>query len=135
MGLRWKSAKLSKPAEGYPKKGWAGWTLRDGDAVLVQHAEEGAPAHSVGIAPGDEIVAMDGYRTRNVGEVEDLLKTLGAGSKVDVVLSRRGRLFNLALELGAEPLREWKLEVSPNAASPAKRRFGRWMKTRVANAR
>ena len=135
MGLRWKSSKPPKHSEGYPKTGWAGWTLRAGDAVMVQHVEEGAPAHSAGVAPGDEVVALDGYRTRNLGEVDELLKTLGEGAKVDVLLSRRGRLFNLNLELGPKPQREWKLEVSPNASSPSKRRFSRWMKTRVANPR
>ena len=134
MGMRWKSVKddkEDKPDEGYPEKGWAGWTLQGGSGVFVKHVEEGAPANTAGIAPGDEVVAIDGYRTRNNGDVEDLLATLGEGATANVSLSRRGRLFELPMVLKAEPKRKWELEVSPKASATSKRRLKRWLATRV----
>lgn len=130
MGLRWKSAEDDEHDEGYPKKGWAGWTLRDDDGVFVKYAEESAPSHEAGIAPGDEIVAIDGYRTRNVGEVDELLSALGEDASVDLSLSRRGRILNLKLVLSAEPKRRWELEASPEASARSKQRRARWLQTR-----
>ena len=131
--MRWKSVKEDKENkldEGYPEKGWAGWTLQGGSGVFVKHVEEGAPANTAGIAPGDEVVAIDGYRTRSNGEVEDLLATLGEGATANVSLSRRGRLFDLQMTLRAEPKRKWELEVSPKASASSKRRLKRWLTTR-----
>ena len=42
MGLRWKSHDPVKHDEGYPKKGWAGLSLREDRGVFVKYAEEGA---------------------------------------------------------------------------------------------
>ncbi|MBT6177158.1 MAG: M61 family metallopeptidase [Deltaproteobacteria bacterium] len=131
MGLRWKAQEAEKPDEGYPKSGWAGWTLQESKGVFVKYAEEGAPAHGAGIAPGDEVVAIDGYRTRTTGEVEELLSSFGEGTSVDVALSRRGRLLNLKLMLKAVPKRLWELEVSPQASARNKQRRARWLSTRV----
>ena len=130
MGLRWKAQEAEKPDEGYPKSGWAGWTLQDSKGVFVKYAEEGAPAHGAGIAPGDEVVAIDGYRTRTTAEVEELLSSIGEGASVDVALSRRGRLLNLKLGLKAAPKRVWELEVSPQASARNKQRRTRWLSTR-----
>ena len=131
MGLRWKAQEAEKPDEGYPKSGWAGWTLQESKGVFVKYAEEGAPAHGAGIAPGDEVVAIDGYRTRTTGEVEELLSSIGEGASVDVALSRRGRLLNLKLGLKAVPKRVWELEVSPTASARNQQRRARWLSTRV----
>lgn len=131
MGLRWQSVKPSVADEGYPEKGWSGWTLRENNGVFIRYAEEGTPSHTAGIAPGDELVAIDGYRTRSIAEVDELLSTLGKGSSVNVSLSRRGRVFNLKLVLEAEPKREWKLEVTPKVSKRIKRRRARWLATRV----
>ena len=106
--------------------------MQEGKGVFVKYAEEGAPAHGAGIAPGDEVVAIDGYRTRTTGEVDELLASLGEGETVEVSLSRRGRILNLKLILETPPKRDWNLEVSPTAPARNKQRRSRWLSTRVA---
>ena len=46
-----------------------------GKGVTVKVTEEGSPSHQPG-APGDEIVAIDGYRTRTIEDVNSLLSSL-----------------------------------------------------------
>ena len=131
MGLRWKQQDPPKSEEGFPTKGWAGWKLKDNNGVFVSVAEEGGPAHSAGIAPGDELIALDGYRARTLKDVSTLLESLGSGATVKVSLSRRGRILTLNLGLVGEPSREWKLEEKPKVSKRIKRRRARWLATRV----
>ena len=131
MGLRWKSAEAAKVDERYPVNGWAGWKLKEGTGVTVKVTEEGSPSHHAGVAPGDEVVAIDGYRTRTIEDVNNLLGSLGAGSTVKVTLSRRARILTLEMVLKDEPKREWKLEDKPKVSKRIKRRRARWLATRV----
>ena len=97
--------------------------------------EEGSPSHQAGVAPGDEVVAIDGYRTRTIEDVNNLLGSLGAGSTVKVALSRRARILTLEMVLKDEPKREWKLEDKPKVSKRIKRRRARWLATRVVAKR
>ena len=133
MGLRWKAHEPIKTDEGYPTKGWAGWKLKETDGVVVSVAEEGSPSHRAGIAPGDEVIALDDYRTQSIEEVDSLLESLGSGSSVKVSLSRRGRILTLMMGLEKEPRREWKLETMPKVSKRMKRRRDRWLATRVVS--
>ena len=132
MGLRWKAQSDSKVDEGYPAKGWAGWKLKEDGGVFISVVEEEGPAHRTGIAPGDELIAIDGYRARTMKDVTTLLESLGAGASVKVSLSRRNRILTLKMGLKAEPKREWKLEEKPKVSKRIKRRRARWLASRVA---
>ena len=90
-----------------------------------------SPAHRAGISPGDELIALDGYRAKTLKDVSALLESLGSGATVKVSLSRRGRILTLTMGLVSEPLREWKLEEKPKVSKRIKRRRARWLATRV----
>ena len=103
-----------KPAatNGGPRS-WFGAQVKDkGGALEVQSVVEGSPAQQAGIGGGDEIVAIDGFRT-------DLKQRLGRalpGQQLRVTLFRMDELLELRVQLAPAP-RDTVVLVPDEAAS------------------
>jgi predicted metalloprotease with PDZ domain len=112
------------PAE---KAGWLGATTKaDGGRLVVTEVRRGTPAHDAGLAPEDELLAIDDLRV----PPEKLGERLGMyrpGDGVELLVARRERLLRLDARLGEDPGEGWKLEVRPDASAEQKARLAAWL--------
>lgn len=110
-----------------PEPGWLGLhTGHDGGRLVVRQVRRGTPGYDAGVNVGDELVALDGFRI-GPRSWDELRAQVPPGSSAELLVSRRGRLRTLAVELGAEPDASWSLEVDPDAEPAAKARRERWL--------
>lgn len=122
FGLRFKAAEEPKT-----KKAWLGaeWESREGRAVVTV-VKRGTPAQAAGVQAEDELVAIDELRV-GPEDLEERLEQYGAGDRVELVVSRRGRLLRVPVELTEEPGETWQLEADPGASGEAVERRKRWL--------
>ena len=97
---------------------WIGATLA---GTRVTGVLDETPAAAAGLSPGDELVAIDGFRTPSDVEARALLSVRRPGEVVDIALFRRNRLTALRVALAAAPATKWEIagpaELAPEAAS------------------
>jgi predicted metalloprotease with PDZ domain len=94
---------------------WFGATIdsRDGKAVVgVVH--NGGPAERAGIAPGDEVVALDGLRIDAAG-ADSRMRRYHAGDRSEVSVFRGDELISLHLKWAEAPLNTCYLVVDEDA--------------------
>jgi len=94
---------------------WLGLTTSDrGGRVVVAEVKRDGPGWDAGVNPGDELLAVGGWR---VGTDELRLEGRAVGEELTVVVARRGRVRELPLVLGAEP--QPRVLAIDDAAEPA----------------
>jgi serine protease Do len=94
--------------------------LPDGTkGLLISHVSENSPAAVAGLEPGDVIVQFDGKPLTSLGLFQTQVSLLQPGSKVRLVILRKGSKQNLTIELGtrvktkpAKPIPRPTLEVA-----------------------
>ena len=79
---------------------WMGATVQ---GIKVTAVFDNSPAASAGVTPGDEIIALDGFRATSEGDLRGLAGARKPGDVVRVSVFRRHRLLELSLTLGAAP--------------------------------
>ena len=67
------------------------------------------PAAAAGLSPGDEIIAVDGYKTSGDGDLRSFLALRKPGDTVELAVFRRHRLLRVQAQLGAPPPTKWEL--------------------------
>ncbi|HEX4452635.1 MAG TPA: PDZ domain-containing protein [Kofleriaceae bacterium] len=87
---------------------------------------DGSPAQRAGLAPGDELVAIDRFRVTGDGELRTLLGTRAAGDRVAIAAFRRHKLIELHATLAAAPPTRYEL-VGVAEAGPAAVRYQAWL--------
>jgi regulator of sigma E protease len=103
---------LTPRAEGPDRVGYAG--LYPYDPGFIDKVEPGLPASQAGLAPGDEVVGIDGHKTLYWPRVRYLLQS-GKGKPVRLSILRGGREFRVTLtplltDLMGE--KTWRIGVS-----------------------
>jgi putative serine protease PepD len=69
---------------------------------VTVHAEQSAgAAQAAGIRPGDVIVSLNGDRTQNLDELENLLIDYRPGERVELELRRHAHLMRVIVKLGS----------------------------------
>lgn len=109
-------------------QGVFGWLLKKSDfAVTVMSVLADSAAGQAGICAGDEVVAIDGFKTTQ-RSYDVLLKRLKSGQTVVVTLFRDNLLRNISVKLAAPQLEIAK--ISPmNYLSPLqKKMLDNWLK-------
>ncbi|HUE97472.1 MAG TPA: PDZ domain-containing protein [Longimicrobiaceae bacterium] len=86
-------------------------------APKVTHVLAGLPAHAAGINAGDELVAVDG-RKATVAEIGRLLQVKEEGDRLELLVSRRGRIVSVCLALEAPTLRRAHLIARSSPTPP-----------------
>ena len=66
--------------------------------VKVTHVLDGSAAQRAGLAPGDEVVAVEGWRVRRL---EDALRLVTPGAPASVLVARDQRVLPLSLTIPA----------------------------------
>lgn len=73
--------------------------------LLVMHVESGGPADLAGALLGDILLELDGRAFDDLDDVHEVLSRKGAGHEVETTLIRGGQKFQIAIRIGARPLR------------------------------
>ena len=105
-------------------RSWLGAQVKErGGALEVQSVVEGSPAQQAGLGAGDEIVALDGFRT-------DLKQRLGrapVGQEVRLSLFRMDELIEVPVQLVAVPRDTVVLSPDPRATDQQIRLRSSWL--------
>ncbi|MSO46063.1 MAG: M61 family peptidase [Acidobacteria bacterium] len=124
FGLRFRS--VEPPRADRPGRAWLGMSTRnDGGRLVVSQVRRGTPAYDAGLNVDDEILAMNGFRVR-ADQLAARLERYTPGDKVALLVARRDQLLTLNTSFGAEPERQWRLEVDP-AATETHTQRDRWL--------
>lgn len=99
---------LHDPAqvEGGAQAVWLGATAA---GAKITGAFDDGPADRAGLAPGDELIAVDGFRVTSDADVRTLAGPRRAGDTIDVAVFRRSRLTHVAIELAPAPPTRYEL--------------------------
>jgi predicted metalloprotease with PDZ domain len=116
LGLRFQAKKEDSKEDGKKEpKGWLGASTRnDAGRLLVTQVRKGTPAYEAGLGVDDEILAIDDYRVPADG-LDARLENYRPGERVTLLVARRLRLTKIPVVLGAEPPKQWRLEIDPKA--------------------
>ena len=87
---------------------------------------DGSPAQAANLAPGDEIIAIDGFRTTSDADIRGLAATRPPGETVRLAIFRRHRLIELTVQLAAAPPTRWEI-VGRADAGAAEARYQAWL--------
>ncbi|HJR63089.1 MAG TPA: PDZ domain-containing protein, partial [Gemmatimonadaceae bacterium] len=111
-----------RPADS-TRKAWLGLVTGESDGrLLVTRLVRGRPAYGSGVAPGDELIAIDSFRV-TVDELDERLSRHQPGDSITLTVARRESLHRYRVALGSEPADRWSLEVRPDATAEQKRRL------------
>ncbi|MBA3393038.1 MAG: M61 family metallopeptidase [Deltaproteobacteria bacterium] len=87
---------------------------------------DSGPAHVAGLSPGDEIIALDGFRTTSEADLRNLAGARKIGDKVAVAVFRRHRLLEVPIHLGAAPPTRYEI-IGIAEPGPAAARYQAWL--------
>jgi len=126
FGLRFRP--VEAPRADRSASAWLGMSTRDNAGrLVVTQVRRGTPAFAAGLNVDDEILAMNGFRVR----ADQLTAQLGRyqpGDTVALLVARRDVLMTIDATFGAEPPRQWQLQVDPAAADTKQQQRDRWLK-------
>ncbi len=105
---------------------WLGATCAAGTARLTGVLDDG-PAAAAGLSPGDELIAVDGLRASNDGDVRALLAARAPGDAAALTLFRRGRLQTVSATLGAAPPTRWEIAGLGEPGAEVAARYQAWI--------
>jgi predicted metalloprotease with PDZ domain len=125
--LAWYGLRFEAPDEDEPPAGWLGAETTDEDGrLVVEKVPTNTPASHAGLAAGDEILALDGYRVPP-RSLEDRLEAFQPGQTTRLLVARRERLVELSVTFGEDPGERFNLEVDPAASDEAKAHLAAWL--------
>lgn len=102
---------------------WLGATVGGGKVTGVL---DGSPACTAGLSPGDEIIAIDGFRVTGETDVRNLTGAQRPGDELELAVFRRARLVRLRLRLAAAPATRYEITAVPDPG-PAAARYHAWI--------
>ncbi len=107
---------------------WLGAVLgKSATGAVFQAVHNGGPAELAGIAPGDELVALDGLRI-GAGDAEARTRRYFPGDRSDVTVFRGDELMTLRLRWGEAPADTCYLEIDDEADDGQIARRADWLK-------
>jgi predicted metalloprotease with PDZ domain len=125
VGLELRPAWDPAPSEPDRPRVWLG--IACVDRGLVQAVLDGGPGADGGVSPGDEIIAIDGYRVTGEPDLRQRLAARAPGDRVEIALFRRGRLRTVAVTLDAAPHNRYEIAGVEQPDELGRRLFEQWM--------
>ena len=118
-----------------PQESRTGLTLRvDGGRVMVVNVLAGSAAWQAGVSPGDELVALDGFRVPAPEWLNARLVERAPGSRAALTVFRRDELVTLALQVDLGPPPRFVLRPLPDATPAQQAVLADWLRTTVPDA-
>jgi predicted metalloprotease with PDZ domain len=102
---------------------WLGATM---SGTKVTGVIDDSPAVAAGLSPGDEIIALDGFRVTSETELRSMAGARRPGDLVELAVFRRARLSRITLRLGAAPATRYEI-AGFNEPGPAGARYLAWL--------
>lgn len=107
--------------------GWIGLLTRVSDGRrLVAQVRRDTPGYTAGFNVGDELLAIEDYRVLP-DEWDERVAQTQPGTTISVLVSRRGALKRLPVELGARPVEPWDLAPLAEASDAQEARRESWL--------
>jgi predicted metalloprotease with PDZ domain len=108
-------------------KPWIGLSTTDaGEKTKVTQVVAGSPASEAGIDPGDEILAMDGYRVRS-SDLGERISRLAEGEVVTLMTFQRDRLRECKLKVAHSPVPEYRIVKTPDPSGLQRDMYRSWL--------
>lgn len=104
------------------------WGLRVQEGPLtgvrVRHVLRGGAAEAAGVLPGDELLAIDGWRLRRL---DDAAAWLTPGAPATLLLARDQRVLSCRVSAGDPLVPTWRLTLADDADADALARRRAWL--------
>lgn len=118
---------LESLPEPTPPAVWIGASTRAVDSrAIVTEVLRDSPAERAGLRPGDEIVALDGYRVL-AAELERRIAMHRPGQGAEFLLARNERLLQAAITFESRPRRTGRLRPIDRPTAAQKARLREWL--------
>jgi predicted metalloprotease with PDZ domain len=105
---------------------WLGAIAAAGAPRLTGVLDDG-PAAAAGLSPGDELIALDGFRTASDAELRAVLAARRPDDVIEVALFRRGRLHRVAVTVAEAPPTRWEIAGVADLPDEAAARYQAWL--------
>ncbi len=105
---------------------WLGIGCQGHRATVAQVIDDG-PGAAAGLSPRDEVIAVNGYRTKGKGELAKRLAAYRPGDRVELAVFRRARLTPVVVELASPPPTHYELRVVAEPDPAQRKLFAAWM--------
>lgn len=116
-------------------RGWLGAkTKNEKGHLLVTSVPSDTPAAQAGLSANDEIIAIDHHRVSS-SNAQKIVRLLGAGTHVKLLVARQGLLKTLPVALGEEPRSTWRLRVRKDASEEQTTRLEAWLQGATSTGR
>lgn len=125
FGLALQRSPVAPTDEQAPAGMGVGWTV-SGTSLLAEHVLLGYSGAEAGILPGDELLAIDGFRVMPA-DFSKLLTKLLPGDRVELTLARQGRLLTVPLTVGTEIPVRYVIVTRKDLKNREKRRLEAWL--------
>lgn len=117
---------VTEPADGNGgASSWLGVLLRDGTTVAA--VIDDSPAHTAGVSPGDDIVAVGGLRVRTDADLRRRVAVRDPGEDIELALFRRDQLVTLQVALGETPPNRWRIRGLDELGATHRELYAGWM--------
>ncbi|MBP9088297.1 MAG: M61 family metallopeptidase [Kofleriaceae bacterium] len=103
--------------------GWLGVTMA---GIKVTGVFDASPAQRAGVSPGDELIAIDGFRCASDSELRNLCASKGPDATMTLAFFRRGQLMQCTATLAVPPATRYEM-LAVTDAGPAAERYARWL--------
>ena len=101
--------------------------------VRIAQVEYDSPAETAGLEIGDRLVAINDEEI-TVDNWQEALGSRSAGSRIELLIIRRGRLKKITAVIGKQPATDCELSLSSEIEEPAKVLRQRWWQAQAAQA-
>ena len=91
----------------------------------ISTVDPGSQASRLGLAPGDEILAVNGFRL--TGSLQDRLRQYEIGDRVELLISRDGRLFSETVDLERRTTEDWSIGWLSDLSDEQQERINAWL--------
>ncbi len=107
------------------KAAWLGIeATQENGRLMVTEVVRGGPAFAAGINVDDELIGLDGHR---ILDLSDSVRRYEPGSRLELLVARRGKLRPVPIEIGVRPRSSWSLEFDPAGPASVGARRQRWL--------
>ena len=125
--LGYAGLRLTSKEERAEERGFLGAKLKsEGAKTTVATELAGSPAEDMGLAVGDEVLAVGGFRM-GADKLSFYIGTMKPGKSLNLTIARNGKLMELSGRVGRRPTFEYRIQPVKDATGDQKTLFKGWM--------